>query len=57
MPCSLNGIRRARLQIRFQARPLGDAIVQRSDAPKARFELRHPAREGIAQAGEKLEQR
>ena len=37
-----------RLQICFHAGPLGDALLQRSDAPKARFELRHPAREGIA---------
>ena len=43
-------------QIRICAGPRGDAGVQRGDPQKARFELRHRARECIAEAGNELKQ-
>src|SRR5829696_5182420 len=46
-----------RVQIGVYARPGGDAAVQRDTPRKPWFELRHRAREGIAQSGNQLKQR
>ena len=55
-PLLVEGDASRRLQICIYTRAGGDAVMQRRDARKARFEPRHPAREGIALAGNELEQ-